>query len=141
MAYDMPVSRDYIRVPRLRPNPRPEQHKSKVYNMKIKRGALALLTRPDSGAGAGVLERAVVDGLCEERVAELVRSWERDTRRACGSRSGDLDLEAGHVWLGLASSGVQSNGFGADEIIARCERFGHNEGPLAAVGVQDLGPP
>jgi hypothetical protein len=116
----------------------PKQHQSKVYNMKIKQESLTLLTRPDSGAGAGVLERAVVDSLGEEWVAELVRARERNTRWVCGSRSSDLDLEAGHVRLGLASSGVKSNGFGSDEVIARGERLGHNEGALAAVGVQDL---
>jgi hypothetical protein len=109
--------------------------------MKIKQESLTLLTRPDSGAGAGVLERAVVDSLGEERVAELVRSREHNTRRACGSGTSDLDLEAGHVRLGLASSGVKSNGFRSDEVIARGKRFGHSEGALAAVGVQDLGSP
>lgn len=99
------------------------------------------LSRVQRRAGADILEVRVVDGLGEESIARLVPARERDTGRAGRAATGNLDLEASDVGLGLASSGVECDGLGADEVVARCQALGDSEGSLSAVGVEDFGSP
>ena len=99
------------------------------------------LTRVNSRSRADILEGRVIDGLAEDGVGQLVRAGEADTSRVGASATGDLDLEARHVGLGVSGAGVQGQDLGADEVVARGDVLGDREGALAAVGVEDLRAP
>lgn len=72
---------------------------------------------------------------------DLVATREADTGWVRASTVLDVDLEAADVWLRIASTGVEGDSLGTDEVVARGERLGHSEGPLSAIGVEYFGSP
>lgn len=99
------------------------------------------LARVDSGSRADVLERRVVDSLGKERVGDLVSTREANTGGVRASSTSDLDLEAAHVWLWVARTGVERKNLSTDKVVAGSDALGNSECALSAVGVEDFSTP